>query len=515
MRTTHVLVASTILAAAFMTGCGGKVVGDDKDTEQVYTGISYGAIAKGVAENWPIQGKNPQIDGQGNMAAYNSSYSNVIWVRNSLNRLRRRVNVDGAHAAEPLVASAMLHSGYMITEAYLTDSESTNGLPDGPADTTNLFNTKVSFPDRIQSAILAYNEYNEPAEVPGAVGWDGTALKGSDIVLNPDFPATEYDERLHMDNDLPYLWLYGREGGFYEIPATIFDPTNNYNRNGFNAKGSIDATVLETWNLLYGRLPMMRHRFTLMGYGGRMSLKGGVLYYDYTEGGLIDWLVNFDSYFDAMVNDGNANATNKSMFPAYIPKLFGKDFLDKQDLARTAAENANDPPNFSTLTFAGESGVLTTPTSWPTYGESGVWLGYHVLWDVAVPPGLNVSPDETPLGIPIHFIFPITQKWDILQVSLHESAIPKNGAKPIEGRSINAKVLYGGQPSSISGSGATFDPVLEIGEVFLVPDVWLDPRQVYLVKFSGLSGGSNIVGDVLFTTGFRIGYDDQVGPFRK
>jgi hypothetical protein len=214
-------------------------------------------------------------------------------------------------------------------------------------------------------AVNSYNLYNTPQELRSPdnpalplnqVQYENGQLvdiqRGLPVLLNPDLRVTEFQHRIHADT------TGGLEMYAYDVASTELDPPLTYYwPNDTSAMGflsfstyrhsTIDCTVLETWNLIYGRLPMMRHRYKHMGYGGRRTIQGGQIQYDITHGGIFDTLVFAQSYFsllDGELSAAIADPVNRpSLWTTYVNRFFTDPAALSHPDAGPGADAPGDP----------------------------------------------------------------------------------------------------------------------------------------------------------------------------
>jgi hypothetical protein len=468
-------LATTVATGAtlcLIAGCGGSVGTNAGGAGgQVYTGNT--GLAATVDVYFPGKGKNEPVGAP-------LWTLEGLFARNTLNRLRKRVNAPAVHLIEPLTVAAALHTGYML-------AQSNRDIVFLESDPENPFRTYRDPAQRLIAAVAAYNVYNTPLSLPDDqftspyIGVNGQPLP-SDADVNPDFSLVEFTERYYPDR---------RELDF--VPGTV----NDQNPPVGAPNTLFQVATLETWNLVYGRLAMMRDDYTALGIAGRISLADNNAAF---QGSL--W-----PRFEGDIEDPRG-----SMLPSYAPSIFGGPQFDR---ARAVIAQATDNPNMITMCHGAEAGIARRLSAWPSNGETGTWLGYHPVWDIRQPRLPSKSLDR-PYGIPVHYVHPTARSWTGMSGRLAVTIIGAGGDADDVG-DLPTYIIYGGTAVNTGANTLIQDDTLRAGEVMLVANDWLNFDTTHSVYLELRSSTETVTRNWSFKTSqtFSIGYDSFRGPFRR
>jgi hypothetical protein len=275
-----------------------------------------------------------------------------VAVRNRINayRVQQSSAVYQGRLQTPLNTSAVQHAGYQAIKGMRTYYETVDGTSTGAADTTAALYAGVGYYDR---AAVAYNAFN---------------LANGTTVSTP----SAVDER---------------------IPRT-----------GSTAVGT--AFVDELWLGIYGRLPLMRQQYALIGYGDR----------------------------------------------------------DHAAVVWPAVAATGDP--MTTLDLGRDAGVPRTVAGWPNTTAGSQPGSYDPANDT---PAMGTLLGKGVLGRPVHYIHPTSSAWTKLGLATITPMTSSGGGGFIPSGSPVPVYLVMSTATTLINPDWYKDSALVTGELFLVP----------------------------------------------
>lgn len=163
----------------------------------------------------------------------------------------------------------------------------------------------------------------------------------------------------------------------------------------------------------------------------------------------------------------------------------------------SVAELAPAPPSASTtVCLAGETAVRAL-SFWPANGQLGVERQFNTDTETPDPVdagNANGTPDDDVVGCPIHVIHPVNADFQTLNITLTQVA---------GGVVLPCHILAGGALPTVTNHPGDVhaDPLLDQGEIFILPKSALLAQSSYRVQVSGSIAGMTLTDlDWTFTT---------------